>query len=81
MDDIIGHNKLDYVVDKADGFTETKSGQRKHKITNKGWEFLIKWKDGLQYWVPMLGVKEFFPIQLVEYIKLHRLEVELVFAW
>ena len=81
MDEIIGHNKLDSAIKKEDGFIISKSGQKKHKATTKGWEFLIKWKDGIQSWVPMIEVKESYPVQLAEYAKLHQLEDEPAFVW
>ena len=62
MDEIVGHNKLDSAISKDDGIIMSKNGQRKHKATTKGWEFLIKWKDGIQSWVPIVEVKESYPV-------------------
>ena len=82
MNEIIGHNKLDSAVKKEDGFIINKNGQKKHNATTKGLKFLIKWKDGIQSWVPMIEVKESYPVQLVEYAKLHHLEQdEPAFVW
>ena len=81
MDEIIGHNRLDSAISKDDGIILSKNGQRKYKATTKGWEFLIKWKDGMQSWVPMVEVKEYYPVQLAEYVNLHHLEDESAFDW
>ena len=81
MDEIVDHNRLDSALNQDDGIIMSKNGQRRHKSTTKGWEFLIKWKDGMQSWVPMVEVKESYPVQLAEYAKLHHLEDEPDFAW
>ena len=46
LDEIIGHRTTGDEVKQADAFVTTKSGQRRRKPTTKGWEFLIRWKDG-----------------------------------
>ena len=60
----IGHyksnpiKKLDSAVEKSKGLVQSKNGQLKPRITIKGWEFLIKWKDDMQSWMPMIDIKE-----------------------
>jgi len=70
VDEILDHQKTKDAVDKSDGYVVSKNGQKKHKVTTKGWKFLIRWKDGLQSWVPLSDLKESYPIQLAEYAKL-----------
>ena len=53
----------------------------KKNITTKGWNFLIRWKDGLQSWVPLVDLKELYLVQLAEYVKLCEREDEPAFAW
>ena len=81
LDEMIGHKKLDSAVPKSQGFIKSKNGQLKPRITTKGWEFLIKWKDGLQSWVPMIDIKESHLVQLAEYAKLLGIGDEPAFAW
>ena len=80
MDEILDHQKTKDAVEKTDGFVLCKNGQKK-KITTKGWKFLIRWKDGVQSWVPLLDLKESYPVQLAEYAKLCEIENESDFAW
>ena len=62
MDSILDHKKTKEAVDKADGYVVSKNGEKKRKITTKGWELLIQWKDGLKSWVPLVDIKESYPI-------------------
>ena len=81
MDSILDHKKIKEAIDKADGYDVSKNGQKKRKITTKGWELLIQWKDGLKSWVPLVDIKESYPIQLAEYAKLQGIESEPAFVW
>ena len=67
-------------MEKSKGLVQSNNGQLKPRITTKGWEFLIKWKDGLQSWVPMIDIKESYPVQLTEHAKLQGIEDEPVLA-
>ena len=81
MDEILDHQKTKDAVEKSGGFVTSKNGQKKYKITTKGWEFLIRWKDGLQLWVPLVDLKESYPVQLAEYAKLYEIDSEPAFTW
>lgn len=74
MDEIIGHKKLNSAVGKSNGLIKSKNGQLKPRITTKGWEFSVKWMDGLRSWLPMIDINESYPIQLAEYAKVHNID-------
>ena len=78
---IIGHMRLKEVVYKSDGYIISNNGQKKRKVTTKGWEIEVQWKDGLHSWVPMIDVKESYPIELPEYPTVNGIENESAFAW
>jgi hypothetical protein len=65
----------------VDAFMNASIGQRRRKQTTKGWELLLKWKDGSQAWVPLKDVKEAFPMQVAEYSVQVRIQEEPAFAW
>ena len=58
----------------------TKSGVRS-KITTKGWEFLVSWKDGTQSWVRLADIKDSFPIKVAEYAVASQISDEPAFIW
>ena len=81
MDDIIGHRSNDHAVKQQDAFIVTKTGTKRRKETTKGWELLIRWKDGGTDWVALKDIKESYPVQVAEYAVLARISEEPAFAW
>ena len=57
MDDIIGHRSNEHAVKQQDAYIVTKMGTKRRKETMKGWELLIRWKDGGTDWVALKDVK------------------------
>ena len=81
LDEIMDHKKLKDAVPKSDGYLKIKNGQRRRRITSKGWEFQVRWKDGLQSWVPMIDLRESYPVELAEYVTLMKISDEPAFVW
>ena len=81
MDEIIGHRRLKEAIDKSDGYVTSNNGQKKRKVTTKEWEIEVQWKDGTRSWVPIIGVKESYTIELAEYAMVNGIENEPAFAW
>ena len=81
MDDIIGHRSNEHAVKQQDAFIVTKTGTKRRKETTKGWELLIRWKDGGTDWVALKDIKESYPVQVAEYAVLVRISEEPAFAW
>ena len=79
--EIIDHRKDGTAVAADDGFIITSSGQRRQRQTTKGWEVLVEWKGGDTTWVPIVEVKESFPVELAEYAVGNKLASEPAFAW
>ena len=80
MDEIIDHQKGADALSREDALIRTKSGVR-GKITGKGWEFLVSWKDGTQSWVRLADIKDSFPIEVAEYAVASKISSEPAFVW
>ena len=81
MDKIIGHQFNEHAVKQQDAFIITKTGTKRRKETTKGWELLIRWKDGGTDWVALKDIKESYPVQVAEYAISARISKEPAFAW
>ncbi len=81
IDEITDFRSHDYAVKQDDAFITTKSGQKHRRPTTKGWELLIKWKDGSKTWTSLNDVKESYPIEMAEYVIHARIHEEPAFAW
>jgi hypothetical protein len=81
IDEIVDHRKSHDAIDRADGFTVTKSGQKKHRQTTKGWELLVRWKDGSETWTALKDLKEAFIVLVAEYAIQNKIHEEPAFAW
>jgi Reverse transcriptase (RNA-dependent DNA polymerase) len=81
LDEIIDHRSTKDAITQTDAFVNATNGRRRRKQTTKGWEFLMKWKDGSETWVPLKDVKESFPMQVAEFSVQVRIQDEPAFAW
>ena len=81
MDEIIGHRSNEHTVKQQDAFIITKTGTKRRKETTKGWELLIRWKDGGTDWVALKDIKESYPVQVAEYAVSAHISEEPAFAW
>ena len=57
FDEIIDHRDTALSLKQANAFIATSSGNRQYRETAKGWDMLIRWKDGLTTWVPLEDMK------------------------
>ena len=81
MDEIIGHRSNEHAVKQQDAFITTKTGTRRRRETTKGWELLVRWKDGGTDWIALKDIKESYPVQVAEYAVSSRISEEPAFAW
>lgn len=81
MDQVQRHRKTDQAVGMEDAFTKDARGRKTRRITTKGWDFLIKWKDGSESWIPLADMKEYNPLDIAEYATYNKIEKEPAFAW
>ena len=81
FNEITDHRSDESAVKQADAFITNKSGTKRRRETTKGWELLVRWKDGATSWVPLKDMKESYPVQTCEYSILVRIHEEPAFAW
>ncbi len=81
IDEIMDHRKSDQAVEIADGFITSANGRRHRRRTTKGWELLVRWKDGDQTWVPLKDLKESYIVLVAEYATSRKIHDEPAFAW
>ena len=56
-------------------------GKLIRKLTTKGWDLCIQWKDGSTSWEPLASVKESNPVEVAEYAMINGIAIEPAFAW
>ena len=81
FDEIVEHWCDGNQVKMQDAFSTNTQGVKRHRPTTKGWEILVKWKDGSTTWLALKDMKEAYPVQLAEYAFQNRILLEPVFAW
>ncbi|MHA7927589.1 MAG: Ty1/Copia family ribonuclease HI, partial [Marinobacter sp.] len=81
MDEITDHRSDNTAVQRSEGYMVSASGNRSPKITTKGWELLVTWKDGTSDWVPLRRLKESNPVEVAEYATANNIDEEPAFRW
>ena len=76
----VDHKKDGHAVEIADGFIQKGSNQCR-RVTTKGWQLCVEWKDGSTTWERLADLKESYPIEVAEYAVARGLEKEPAFAW
>ena len=67
LDQVQRHRKTDEAIEKSDRYTKDSKGRRSIKITTKGYDFLTKFRDGSESWIPLADLKEYNPLEIAEY--------------
>ena len=81
MSEIMDHRVLPDAISQSQGTYENRYGVKRRKITTRGWEILVEWKDGSTDWVSLKDLKESYPVELANYAFSHGLQDEPAFAW
>ena len=61
------HKEDDSGISKVGSFIESSSGNLHRKSTTSGRKLLVECKDGSVDWVPLNNLKQFNPVDPVEY--------------
>ena len=80
MEEISDHRSDATAVKRSEG-TFTLNGKTHKKLTTRGWELCVTWKDGSSSWEKLSDLKEAYPVLVAEYASLHDLLKEPAFAW
>ena len=81
LSEIIDHRSTDEAIPKDQGFYTTRHGMKRRKMTTKGWELCVEWKDGSQTWVALKDMKHSYPVQLADYATRNGISDEPAYAW
>ena len=81
IDEIIDHRTNGQEVPLERGLYKTKNGTMRRKMTTKGWELCVIWKDGSTNWVDLKDLKNAYPVQLAEYAINNKIADQPAFAW
>jgi hypothetical protein len=65
-----------HAISKDDGFVEDRYGKRHPRITTRGWDLQVEWRDGSTTWVPLSELKESNPVEVAEYAVANKIAEE-----
>ena len=65
LESLVDHYKDDTAVPMDDGYIVS-NGNRRRKLTTKGWSLCVKWKDGSTSWEALKDLKESNPVKVAE---------------
>ena len=77
----LGIDPMNMLLNSKMHSLKTNTGTKRRKETTKGWELLIRWKDGGTDWIALKDAKESYPVKVAEYAVLARISEEPAFAW
>ena len=81
LDEILDHRTNGNAVSLDDAFITTSSGRKSRRMTTKGWELLVSWKDGTTSWESLSELKQSHPIEVAECIMANKISAQPAFAW
>ena len=81
LDEIIDHRTNGNEIAKNDGFITMPNGNQRRKLTTRGWEICVSWKDGSTNWIALKDLKDSYPVELAQYAIDNNIADQPVFAW
>ena len=81
LSEIIDHRSDGSAIPIADGYVQSRGGNRVPKKTTRGWHLLCEWKDGASDWIQLKDLKDSNPVELAEYAVANRIQEEPAFKW
>jgi Reverse transcriptase (RNA-dependent DNA polymerase) len=81
LQEITDHHFTDKVVKKEDGWVTNGLGVRKQKVTTKGVDFTIEWRNGSTLRIALKDLKESNPVEVAKYAVANKIDDEPAFAW
>ena len=77
MEGIMMHRKNNSAVTKENAY----DSRGRRRLTTKGWDLCVKWKDGTSSWIPLKELKNSYPIEVADYAMMAGINDEPAFAW
>ena len=81
LDSIVDHRVDGTEIKPDDAFIISHNGGKRRKMTTRGWEILLQWKDGSTTWESMKDVHSEYPVQLADYAQQRGITDQPAFAW
>jgi len=79
--EIVDHQMGEDAIKKEDGFTVGFNGNVHPKLTTRGWDISVEWRDASNSWLPLKDVKDANPLELAEYAIANGIQEEPAFKW
>jgi hypothetical protein len=79
--EIEDHCVLDDAIPANDGYFTTTSGMKRKKHMTRGWEILVRWREGSSDWIVLKDLKESYPVKRADYAFAQGIQGEPAFAW
>jgi hypothetical protein len=80
LHEITDHKRDGSALSKDDGSIENRHGQRRPRLTTRGWKRLVAWEDGSTDWIPLEDLKDLNPVEVAEYEVANQIAEEAAFA-
>lgn len=81
LDEIVDHRSDTTIIPISEGMIQNANRTKKPKITMRGWQHLVRFKDGSLSWVKLKDIKELNPVEVVEYAVANRIAEEPAYKW
>jgi len=81
LKEVVGHRFTDEAVKPEDGFVTCYNGIKRPKLTTKGCEMQVAFKDGTSAWVPLKDIKASNPVEIAEYAVAQGIDKQPCFRW
>lgn len=78
---IVGHKMEPDAIGLNGRYIVTRNGDKVRRKTTRGWQLLVRWKDGTQQWIPLKDLKESNPVDVAEYAVSRNISHYPAFAW
>ena len=81
LEAIIDYKKDDTALERKQKYVVTRSGRRRLSKTTAGWKLLVRWKNGIEEWIPLRLLKKSHPVDVAEFAQSRYIHEEPAFCW
>ena len=81
LDSIERHRSDNSAINAPDDYFKDSIGQKSRRVTTKGYDFLVNWRDGSESWIKLSDIKESNPLDVAEYALENTISKEPAFSW
>ena len=81
LKEITDHRKDGNAITKDESTFVDRNGKTQTRMTTRGWDMQVEWKDGTSSWIPLKDLKESNPVEVAEYAVANQIAEEPAFTW